>query len=287
MVHRLSSFVWTAFIMALIAGGCSSQSTPTEPEPKLVTTTEQDQQLMVELAKTAARFYKIAVADKVEQALAELNVLNRLVPKQKYDGETTVRGLEALTNSINEANKSFVQTEFNRAQAIRSSAQVRLAIDALDQSRRPMWMAFEQNFSQDVNKLNVALRENDPSLLAQYVAETSVHFDTIRPAMIVSGRLIEAEAIQSLLHTLTEAAEKKITDNTVQLIEHYTVLTTELFKTERQTMALQANDHEALIWSLSIGLVVISVLAYVAWRRFRYERDHYTPVAKRQRGMGP
>ena len=281
MLLRRSSYL-CILLLAIAIAGCAPESSSSGTT--LVGAAVQRAQIMADLEQTAVRFYEMVEKNKPEQAKAELNVLNRLVPKQNFDGITTVEGMEALTKAINEANRALNSVSYDSRKAMLTAAKVRLAVDALNRERRPMWMEFEHTFRNEVNQLEQALTAKDEEAFRKTLGETTAHYDMIRPALVISGKIVDTEAIDSLITVIGQAAGETIDYVKMpQLIEHYSVLINQLFKSDTSTIVLPADGGQEFFWTLVIGAIVITVLSYVAWRRFQYEQYHVTTVGKHRR----
>jgi sporulation protein YpjB len=288
-MHVRKWFLLIALAFVVLASACSKggdesgRMDGTDPAGPDTETSKA----IAEMNVTAENLFKYTREDNPDLARAELNGLAKQLERFHFDGIVSVEGMEALTKTIIEGKKEFNAVSFDRRRALLAAGKIRLAVDALDRSRKAMWLQYNQLFYEDIAELRKALSDSDTKWLKALLDRTKAHYDLIRPAALISREPSEVSALDSLLEAMTERVKSGDIQDMSALVEHYATLIDNLFKPTAPSAQFPlpdvpaADDKRPVLWTTTIGLVIITVLAYAAWLRYRYEMEYGIPVKKR------
>lgn len=287
MRFRFLVFLMLALILVLIAGCNQGQRHEErfEQGANRVQISSQQKQMIEELNRKAEIVFQYVREDNPEQARVELHELGQLVSQMSFHGITNVEGIEALTHSIVEGKESLNAVQYEPQKSMYAAIQIRLAVDALKKSRNAMWLQYEKVFSEDVKRMRAAIDGNEREAMVSSFEQTKLHLSLIRPSLFIRREPAQVEAIDSLMQAMEQRIQQEQNLESIRpLIEHYATLMHEIFHEESDETFVTIEDVKArpLLWSTIIGSLIISVLSYVAYRRYRYERDHFVVVDRKK-----
>ena len=227
--RQIKKLFFVLLVVLPLLYGCA----PSESDPDAVkadpNTTDQHIAIAA-MNESAENVFQYTRRDEPEKARTEMNALARQVEQLNFAGLTSVEGMNALTSAIVEGKQIYSAARFDRNRALLAAGRIRLAVDALDQSRRPMWLQYDSVFQQDVADMRSAMEATDADRLKQLYQRTRSHYEMIRPALLISLDLSKSGALDSLLN----AMDRRIATGPLQelrpLIEHYATLLNDTFQ---------------------------------------------------------
>lgn len=245
-----------------------------------------DEERIRAIDRCAEAMYQHALSGDIREARLELARLERLVTQTRFERVANIEGLEAFTSAILEAKRSFhaVQPSIDDHSAAIS---VRLAADALSHRTHPLWYRYRTALNEDIARIRNAYQTNNKAALTESLAELEHHYTIIRPAVLIHREPYIVERLDSLFTFIRNRIEdggirdQALLRGLVQLKE----LTDELFEErDRPTLLPILPVHNPWYWSVLVSAVIVAVLGYSGWLRYRSERDYH--LVKRT-GGGP
>lgn len=271
-----------AFISLYLLGGCSAKEASSEPQ---VSMDEQQKGKLSEMNHTAETLYKKAMEGAIEEARAELIVIGNQITQIRFEGITTVEGVNALSNTIVKAKRVFNAVKFSQHEGIIAAARVRLAIDALTHPNQPMWLQYYKVLVEDLSSIRKAAEDKQVAETRKALDVMYQHYSIIRPAILINRDAAEVEKADSLFAFLgSQMAAKQVQYEQVRAgIEQLQQELDEMFmKKHAQAYAPLTDSGKPIVWATGIGSAIVIVLSYVAWRKFKNEKG-YVAVRKEDR----
>jgi sporulation protein YpjB len=268
---QFKRMIFIFIIMFVTLNGCSSPVESTEQAAE-----EREYVKLDKLNRIADEMYLKTQDEHIEEARVELIRLSELLTEIRYQGITSLEGVQALTQTVIEAKAVFSAVEFSMEEGLMVSAKLRLAADALTHPKNPMWLQYYKVLKQDGIELALAVEKDQPDLIKQGLAKIAGHYSLIKPAVVITRDPSEARKMDSFLVFLNK-------ETSVEALKQYESLLKELFHREESTTYLPVSDQNPVLWSLAIGSIIITVLIYAGWRRFQYERDYIAVQKQRYR----
>lgn len=271
-------------IFALLIG--CQQEQEEEHENNRVQISAEQKKLLQDMNKAAEFVFQYLQEDKLEQARNELQTLGHLVSQLQFAGLTEVEGIEALTQAIVAGKETLSAVQYDHNKSLYAVIQIRLAVDALKKSRNAMWLQYGKVISDDVRKMRNAIDANDRETVIKSFEQTKLHLSLIRPSLLIRRAPSQVEAVDSLMIAMEQRLHDEQTLEPFRaLVEHYATLMSEMFHEEAEDTFITVEDVKArpLLWSTIIGSLIVSVLSYVAYRRYRYERDHFVVIDQKKK----
>jgi sporulation protein YpjB len=233
--------------------------------------------------QTSEELFRFASDGNFERALAALQLLEKQATGMSFAGVTGLEGVQALFTSLIEAKRSLAALEPDRQEVLIDAARIRLAADALLRRPQPMWHQYYRVLRDDLDALAAANAEKRTEDVRAIYAQFKTHFDVIRPALLISRSPSQTEKFVSL----TAAFDAAIRTSGVrfaqveQLLPALGALVDETFEREHEDAFVPIPDSErpALV-TLVIGSVILTVLAYAGWLKYRSDPGYRTISGK-------
>jgi sporulation protein YpjB len=279
--------ICTAALLAIAglgAAACSASAVKEEADSRPVVTDRQHA-LMNEMNKHAERAYRSMKEGDVENARNRMIQLSAAATQLSYEGLTTIEGMSALTETIGGAMHTFNSVQPNDHESLLATVRVRLAVDALAHHNQPMWLEFHKPMREDLSGIGQSAQKRDAKAAAEALSKWAAHAKLIRPALLISRDPSVAGKLDSMTTFLESSVGKKDWKSIMESMPNLSLGLEDIFRPgDRQTIAPLAPTEEPthpILWSFSLGTIIVAVLAYVAWRRYHSDSG-YTRVKKEQ-----
>lgn len=232
---------------------------------------------LAQMNATADELYKLTTTGRLVEARAALERLGEQVASASYAGVTGVEGVDALTDAVTEAKRRYNAVQIEPEQVVREAARLKLATDALTHPRQPMWLQYYKVLNDDTKKLEDAvLAGNKTDVQARFI-QMKDHYDTIRVSVWISRTPQEGEQMDSLLTFFGKYTEPAAFQQEVLVsgIHQWREALRGLFRQggDRTAYVPIAEPDQPVLWTLTIGSVIVAVLAYAGWRMFRGQQQ--------------
>lgn len=279
---KVGSLILILMIGAQLLAGCMLLQKPLEQtnSPKPV----QDQLQKLELLnQTADEMYKKVMQGDLVGGRAFLQQLSEQIPQIRYEGITTLEGLNALTETITQGKRVFNSVNLSPEEGQASVAKIRLATDALTHSQEPMWMQYYGQLQDDLDQMERSMHAQKKPELVTAEAGFRQHIAIIRPSLLINRNPIEVEKLDSLVLFVTEQirSEQELYKQILNVMPNLRQTIDVLFLKKQATAYLPIfDDHNPILWTLVMGSIILSVLGFVAWR-FAKKDDGVITIRKR------
>ncbi|WP_274364618.1 sporulation protein YpjB [Paenibacillus thermotolerans] len=272
---RLSLVGLLAAALLSTAAGCSNEA-ETKPDAKQVVTDAQ-YALLDQMNKHAENAYRSVKDGDAQAAQTHMVQLSAAATKLSYDGLTTIEGIGALSETVSAALQTLNHVQPDERKALLEVIKVRLAVDALCQPKRPMWLDFEKPLAENVSELEAAVIKRDKNGASAALNEWKARVALIRPAVTITKGPSQAAVLDSMSSFFENGIGTRNWKAIQDGLPNLSKALDELFRSadeQRETIAPIAPTAEPphpILWTFTLGAVILGVLAYVAWRRYQAE----------------
>jgi len=287
LAKRLSA-AWLLMLMAALLAACSGGDHQAGKQAAAfddggATIDQARLKQLQALDDIADRMYKEVLDGNILEARELVKSIGDQVVAMEFAGITTVEGLEALTQAITNARSLMdaVQTEPDRLKT--AAAQVRLSTDALLHKHQPLWFEYYQTLKSDTEQLREAVKSGKNIILSAQQLQS--HYAVIRPAVLISRSPEVNVRIESLIAYFIQQAGSQgeaLLSNVDELMRAWN----ELFMKQDVSAYLPMDaEKQPIYWSLVIGSIIVTVLCFVAWRKYESEQQ-ITPAGGGGKRLG-
>ncbi|MCY9664680.1 sporulation protein YpjB [Paenibacillus alginolyticus] len=239
------------------------------------------------LNQIADDMYKQTMDGQVIEARNKLMQMSDQIPKIHFEGITSVEGLNALTETITQAKRVYNAAAYSPEEGQIAVAKIRLATDALTHKNQPMWLQYYKLLQNDTNILNEAVKANKQKEAVANFGKLSQHIAIIHPSLLISRDAASVEKLDSLLAFIrTNLNSQPMSVRQLESgLDHLNHVLDDLFMKNKDAIAFVpiTDPRQPIIWSLGIGLIIVSVLSFVGWRMYQSGR-HIVHVKQTKEG---
>ncbi|GGF88965.1 sporulation protein YpjB [Paenibacillus abyssi] len=253
------------------------------------------QQHAVRLAAISDELYQAASDGNKQLTYYNLSRLRRLTADPSVRQLGSKQGWTAAEETIRQLSDALQYGKLN-GDARADGAKLMLAFDALSSGERALWISYHEIMQDDLNRLIKAWqRQTDDRTEAAVAAlkTLSGHIELIVPAALMQRDPMLVQALQetyqytlSLLNAgQSGRLERLWMDNSLAALSQAVDLV--FYDSEGETIEPVLSPIYGGMpwrWTIVIGLLIISVLMYVGWQKYRFERDR---VVKQDRANLP
>jgi sporulation protein YpjB len=273
-VKRLAAMLLLVTVVSIVTACGAISSTKGQA---IVKVDPEQVQKMEFLNQIADEMYKKSMDGQVTEARSKLLQISDQIPKIRFEGVISVEGLNALTETITQAKRVYNAASYSPEEGQIAVAKIRLATDALTHKNQPMWLQYYKVLQNDVNMLSQSIKADKQQEAVASFGKLSQHIGVIHPSILISREPTEVEKLDSLmtfLHSNLKTSPMSIRQ-VESGVEHLQQIIDELFMKNKDAIAIVplTDPRQPIIWSLAIGLIIISVLSYAGFRMYRSGRN--------------
>lgn len=236
-------------------------------------------QKLNQLAEESLLFAKKQEFGASKNSLNELSALFISIEIGQYVNR--IEQAQILLETIVQAKESLNPLQPNQEQVEQKILRMRLALDAVSHKKQPLWINYYPTMAKTISELMYTLEHNERDRFYHLLNQLSVQFEMVRPAIIVSHPPGVAEKTESQLSYI-QSNKGELWQNKDQAMQML-----KAFERQIKIAFFQKVDNSLqsfLFIILGIGTLICSVLSYVAWRKYKGEKDRKTVVWKRAKG---
>ncbi|MDQ0337634.1 sporulation protein YpjB [Caldalkalibacillus uzonensis] len=233
-----------------------------------------------ELADKAFRLVEEKQYDQARQTVLEIS--ERLLTVQLGQYLQHVEQANILTETVVQAQGALTQVKLNENQVYQQVLRMRLTINAVSHTEQPLWINFYPKLAEDLTALKQSINKGDRDQFFRYLNRLFNHYEFIRPAIVVSHPPQVYTQLDSLVAYLdrysAELWQKK--EQTAQVLDR-------LEKQIDLAFFQESGEQQGAFILLLVGisLLIVSVLSYVGWKKYRGEQEAETVPWRKARSM--
>lgn len=256
--------------------GCG-KARPAEENRYPAVTDPGRQQQLEELNKMADELYRNAATGALAEARGLLVRFGEQVASISFSGVASVEGVDALTDAVVEAKKQYNAVQMNPDLCVKAAARLKLAADALTHPNQPMWLQYYKVLAEDTKLFEYTVTTGRQQEAISRLGQLKDHYDTIRPSVWISRRPEEAEQMDSLLVFFTKYTDAGSFRQEVlhSGIGQWREVLDGLFRKSGDRTAYMPGiePDRPVLWTFTVGSLIVAVLIFAAWRMFQSERS--------------
>ncbi|TDF99369.1 sporulation protein YpjB [Paenibacillus piri] len=263
----------TGFLLAVLLGvaliaGCQPAKPSTHDKAMVKPTQEQLQKVEL-LNQTADDMYDKVMKGDVTGGRNALQQIGEQLTQIRYEGLTTVEGMNALTETVTDAKRVFNAVRFSPIEGQVSAAKIRLAADALTHTAQPMWLQYYKILQNDLDQLDQTAKQQKKTDMQQTEQQFEQHLSVIHPSLLISSNPSDVEKLDSLTRYLSGQvrSDQDTFKQVINILPTVRQHLDKLFMKREATAYLPiVDDQNPILWILAIGSFIIAALGFAGWR---------------------
>ncbi|MDF2662179.1 MAG: sporulation protein YpjB [Paenibacillus sp.] len=270
---RIGAVILIPLLGIALLTGCGKEKSA---GPGQTATAEQLRQVE-RLNDTADEMYRFVMDGNIDKARDKLDEVGNKLTQIRFDGITSVEGVGALSNAIVQAKRSFQAVNVSEEEVKGAAAKIRLATDALTHANQPMWLQYYKSMKETARQLEAAVQKKDKQEASAKLDQLHERYEIIRPSLLISRQPFEVEKVDSLFAFLRSQLSKPELDTKLAGggIDQFHLTLDALFGRQDKAAFIPVDDSPVPLPSvMAIGSVIIAVLAFAAWRIFKFENRY-------------
>lgn len=178
--------------------------------------------------------------------------------------------IEAIIQARNELNRASIAPEEAERQVLR----LRLALDAVSHKKQPLWLNYYSVIDSDLKESIVLLEEGQRDQFYQSINQLLYDYEFIRPAIFVSHSNSLVQQLDSQIQFFSKESNQlwENKEQTAAVLEQFDSQLKQAFFKETDKTSIQS----LLYLLLGIGGMICSALCYVAYRKYKGEKEAKT-----------
>lgn len=228
------------------------------------------------MPRLSEEFYSCVKEAEWLEARRKLEMLTAAFKEHNWnEADLSVEGIHALADVLIAAKHALTRARPDEHEVQMRALQVRLAVDALEERKQPLWHHYYNVLDDDVKHLREQISAGSKDDLESAVRRLYAHYELIQPALYIS-RTPEAVKQANALLAFMDKQIRGVAVNREPLREaaaQWDELVYPLFYgTDEEVLAVStAHESPLVLTSWLLATVIGTVLLYVAWRKARAE----------------
>jgi sporulation protein YpjB len=227
-----------------------------------------------EWSQLAGKIERKVESEQWLAAREDLGVLARRFSQADWLAENlSLEAVHNLSEVLMELEWGLNQVRPNRKELSQAAERMLLAFDALSHPNQPLWQRFYLPMKEEVVAAKQAIGRKDRQRASQAIEALHQKAQLVRPALIVAKSPFAVHKMDSLIAFMRK--EKRLDRLAAALGQLEQLLYPLFYGTERDVMATvhRWKEGEAISLTYWLALMIVTVLAYVAWLRYRAESN--------------
>ncbi|TVX92913.1 sporulation protein YpjB [Paenibacillus agilis] len=233
-----------------------------------------------EADRLAAAMYKDSVNGNMTNIHANMKSFTTVLSAPGMFDHMTYEQMKAITDSVIRFKQTLVAAKQDEQQLERAAARLRLVIDAVTHEQDAMWRQYAAVIMDEMKQMAEA---KSAVVWKQVSLQWLEHMDRLLPAASVDRPTEVIEMASSMIALVNKGIRDEVKHEDVQraLKDYESIILDNLFGSTKdlETIAPIVEEPipmQVLIW---LGCIVTVTLAYVAYQKYRYDRDgiHNSP----------
>jgi sporulation protein YpjB len=265
------TMVVAAALFMLMTVGCSTG----DQSKKTASHNEEQAQKIARLDQLADEMYAKVMKGDILGSRESISKMGDQVAQIQFQGVTTLEGVNALTNTIEEAKRVFNAVKFSVDEGQISAAKLRLAADALKSKSDPMWHQYYKLLQTSLEQLELSVQKQDKPVAYQASELLELHYQIIHPSLLISQSATDVEKMDSLVIFFKSqlSSDQPAYPDILKALPEARATVDKLFgKKEKPAYLPLVDDEKPFIWSIAMGSAILAALTYAGWRLSKKER---------------
>jgi sporulation protein YpjB len=212
------------------------------------------------------------------QSLSVIEYRFNLLP---MSDDASPAGMQALAGQLRQMKRLLAFLNSDEQLVKSEAAALLLAADAMAKPDQPLWYNYRTVIAADLTSLQRVLAgsesaENIADTASEVLSGLNAHYEIIRTAILMGGSSKAIERSDSVLrYTSTvlnaESPKSELTKGVMQPLEEALFALFPDAKDEEQSALVPTAPGASWGWSAMMGSLIVTVLTWVGWRRYRTE----------------
>lgn len=237
---------------------------------------EKQWERLNELAEEAFEFIE---NKQYEQARAKVNeIASAFLHIKTGEYVAHVEQSHMISEVIIQAKHSLTAVELDEREVYRDVLRLRLVLNAVYHDQKPMWIHFFPKLKKNINDLKSAIEADNRDQFYSHLNELQNNYEYIRPAIVVSHPPYVYNQLDSQMAYFINQGPLlwQNKDRTAEFLDSF----------ERQIEYAFFQREEGQFQSflymvLALTLFILTVLCYVAWKKYKGEKQReHVPMKK-------
>lgn len=231
----------------------------------------------VQWARQAEQVYQLVERGDLLAARDALAVLSRSFSRANLSPlGLTVGQISALSQTLVEMEQELNRVRPNPTTLMAAALRMRMVFDAMTHPNQPLWGQYYSVLQQDLAAIDRAINAGNQARARMAVDTLIDHYRLIRPAIVLSRTPTTVTKVDSVLAFLRKqsrpAWNSALLRSGVNRLRG--MLDPLFYGPEERVMAVYGEwDTPVASFMLMVGGVIVSVLTYVGWKKYRAEHS--------------
>ncbi|WP_456278561.1 sporulation protein YpjB [Bacillus sp. AK128] len=187
-----------------------------------------------------------------------------------HEHSFTMDEIRVITTSYEEARGSLASDETTPEERIKAVTKFRLVVDAVKSEHQPLWTEMETSVMTTFHSLKEAVNIGDDQVFQNELNSFLGKYDMIYPSVRLDLDAEQSAKINAYVTYMDESRNELLEHES--RVEHMQVMEEELVRMFKQMKEDDADP--SLIWvMISTGSIIIVTLSYVAWRKYKGDKE--------------
>lgn len=181
-----------------------------------------------------------------------------------------VEQAQILIDAIIQAKESLNAVKLDPDQAHKKVLRMRLALDAVSHKKQPLWLNYYPTIENTMDELMYAVKEKNRDAFYYHLNSLAEEYEFVRPSLVISHQLGITEKLDSQIKYIM-SQRQNVWDNQERALNLL-----ESLDKDWKVAFFQKNEQSSqsfIFLMVGVGTLICSVLSYVAWRKYKGEKE--------------
>jgi|GEM_PF-6055948 len=214
----------------------------------------------------------LAKEGELNFAKEKLDNITQLFIQMDLEQSLSVRDRQLLADTLIQGKRLLSETDPNPKEVMWHVYRIRMMVDALTHPNEPIWKGFQSLYTEQINKMMLLSARKDRVELLKTIQEHTHLYQILRPAFAFSQPPKQMDQMDMLYSFILQETRSK-TPEWQKLGESLGELRLQADKMflgrDVSTFSRYISSNSPVAMISMMGMILITVLSYVAWRMYR------------------
>ncbi|MBP1933418.1 sporulation protein YpjB [Ammoniphilus resinae] len=233
---------------------------------------KSSQPSLVKLDRLSMDMVTLAKEGNLKFAKEKIDDITQLFIQMDLEKNLSIKDRQLLGDTLTQGKKMLSAEDSNPKEVMWHVYRIRMMVDALTHPNEPIWKGFHPLYAEQINKMMLLSARKDRVDLVKTIQEHTHLYQILRPAFAFSHPAKQLDQMDMLYNSILQETRSKTPEwqKVGESLGELRLQADQMFLgRDVSTFSRYMSSNSPIAMISMMGMILITVLSYVAWRMYR------------------